>query len=73
VGESRAERSQYQNKKIALGHLVNSNKFKLWLNRKVNEIISGKSIDELVEEAMCPKNLKIEIRNKKGKWEDMKG
>ncbi|MGD9157246.1 MAG: peptide chain release factor-like protein [Desulfobacteraceae bacterium] len=69
VGESRSERSQHQNKKIALKRLVASKKFKLWLNRTVNEITSGKTIDELVEESMCPENLKIEGRDNKGKWE----
>lgn len=68
VGESREERSQHQNKKIAFRRLTNNAKFKLWINRKAQEIIKGKTIEKIVEEQMAPENLKIEIVNEKGQW-----
>lgn len=68
VGESRSERSQHQNKRLAFGRLVKTAKFKLWLARTVHEIITGKTTEERVEEAMSPEKLKVEILNELGKW-----
>ena len=68
VGESRSDRSQYRNKRLALERLTRSNKFKIWMNRMVHELSSGKTIEQRVEEAMLPRNLKIETRDEKGKW-----
>ena len=68
VGLSRDGRSQYQNKKMAFQRLTSSGKFKIWLNRKVNEIDIGKTIEQLVEEDMKPHNLKVEVKDDNGKW-----
>jgi len=68
VGESRSERSQTQNRRLALERLVASNRFKLWLNSKALEIIEGKTLEQKVNEAMAPQNLKIEIRNNQARW-----
>jgi protein subunit release factor A len=67
VGESREQRSQYQNKKIALQRLVKHPKFKIWHSRKCAEIIEGKTIEEIVDEMMDEKNLKVEVKED-GKW-----
>ena len=68
VGESRSDRSQHQNKKLALQRLTESVKFKVWLNRRLYEINTGKTIDEIVEEKMVPENIKVEIKDEKGNW-----
>lgn len=68
VGESQTEKSQHRNKRIALKRLVESKKFKIWLNRKVHEITSGKTIEQRVEEAMMPENIRVEARDENGKW-----
>lgn len=70
VGESRKSRSQHQNKKYAFRHLVDSAKFKVWVNKKVWEVIEKKSIKQKVEEMMNPDNLKVEIKDDLGKWEE---
>ncbi len=67
-GECRNHREQIRNKKEALKRLTNSNKFKLWMNRMVHEVLDGKTIEEKVEEQMIPKNLKVEVKNDKDKW-----
>lgn len=72
VGESRTERSQLLNKKLALQRLANSKKFNVWVSRMVFELDEGKTIEQMVEEAMAEKNLKIEVRNLKGRWEEDK-
>ena len=70
VGESRSFKSQYQNKKEALKRLTDSKKFKIWLNKVVYEITSGKTIEQRVDEAMELNNLKIEGRTSVG-WEEI--
>jgi protein subunit release factor B len=72
VVESREERTQGQNKKIAFRRLVEAPSFKLWVNRRANEIIKGKTIEQEVEEMMSPDKLKIEFRDESGKWVDEK-
>ncbi len=69
VGESREERSQHQNKKIAFKRLVKHPKFKIWHSRRVFEISQGKTIDQIVNETMDEKNLKIETKEE-GKWKE---
>jgi len=68
VGESRTDRSQYRNRKLALERLTRSGKFKVWMNRIAFELSSGKTIEQQVDEAMTPQNLKIEARDETGKW-----
>ncbi len=68
VGESRTDKSQHRNKRLALERLVKSGKFKIWQARKVHELTSGKTIEQRVEDGMAPENLKIETRDKDGKW-----
>jgi len=67
VGESRTHRSQAQNKKEALRRLVKHPKWKVWHNRRVHECLSGETVEQAVQRAMQPKNLKVEVR-KDGKW-----
>lgn len=67
-GESREERYQHQNKKIAFRRLVNSEKFQSWLKIKTAIAIEGfDRVQGAVDEAMQPQNLKIEGRENK-KW-----
>jgi len=67
VGISRNDRSQHRNKKLALERLTKTTKWRLWIQRKANEVIEGKTIEQKVEEDMNPKNLRIEIREN-GQW-----
>jgi len=68
IGESRNERSQYQNKRIAFKRLVKSKKFKIWLNQKSYEIINKINIEKEVKKSMSPENLLVEGKNEKGEW-----
>jgi protein subunit release factor B len=66
VGESRAERSQLQNKKLAFKRLCESKKFKAWLrieSAKRSGLLDD--IERQVESEMG--HIKIEIREN-GKW-----
>jgi protein subunit release factor B len=70
VGESRSERSQHTNKKLAFERLVKSPKFKVWFTRKTNEVLTGKTIEQRVNEMMQLKNIKTEVKNEKGQWQE---
>jgi len=68
VGESRTDKSQHRNRRLALERLVKSGKFKIWQAQKVQELTSGKTIEQRVDESMVPENLKIEARDENG-WQ----
>ncbi len=68
VGESRTDRSQHRNRRLALERLVGSVKFKVWQSRVVHELTSGKTIEQMVNEAMALENIKTEIRDENGRW-----
>jgi peptide chain release factor 1 len=65
TGQSHRERQA--NIKEAFNNLVNNPKFKLWHNRKVNEALTGKRIEDTVKEMMRPENIKVEVKED-GKW-----
>lgn len=71
IGESREERSQHQNKKIAFRRMAESPTFKSWHRRKVREVLTHMTLEQEVEKAMAPENIQIEI-NVGGKWEKVK-
>ena len=61
VGESREERSQFQNRKKAFIRLVESPEFKIWHKMEVSRrIMDEDAIKRKVKEWMQPHNLKIE-------------
>lgn len=65
-------RERQSNLRDAFNSLVNHYKFKLWHSRKVQEINSGITLDQLVDEQMKPENIKIEGKNDKNEWEEIK-
>jgi hypothetical protein len=68
VGESREERSQLQNKKIAFERMANTEEFKKWhkieCSRKLGNLVD---INKMVDEWMNDTNIKIEVKQD-GKW-----
>lgn len=68
VGESREERSQHQNKRIAFDRLIKSPKFRIWHAAKCADLLQGETVEEKVEKMMNPDNLKVEVRDDDGKW-----
>lgn len=65
VGISREERSQLQNKKAAFRRMVDSPKFRIYVNRRL--YFQGEAPEKRVQKDMLPDNLKIEVRQN-GKW-----
>lgn len=64
VGQSHREKQA--NIKEAFNRLTKHPKFKIWHSMMVNKILTGKSIDDIIEEQLVPKNLKIEVRSDSG-------
>ena len=67
IATGQSNRSRQANIREALNGLVKSTKFKLWMTRMVNEVVSGKTIEQRVDEMMTPENLKIEVKES-GRW-----
>jgi protein subunit release factor A len=69
-GEARETRSQAKNKELAFRRMGESKEFKLWVRLKAAELMTGKSIDQRVDEQMARENLKVEVRVD-GKWREV--
>ena len=48
--------------------MAESEKFQKWVRVECARRKSGKTIEQLVEEQMVPKNIKTEVRDESGKW-----
>lgn len=72
VGESREQRSQEQNKRTAWRRMAESKQFRAWIRiqaAKISDKLDGrKPVETIVEESMEEKNLRVEVRDKNGKW-----
>lgn len=66
VAESRDTRDQLKNKQSAFRKMARSEEFQRWARMKAWQMMSGTTVDNQVEEAMDPKNLKIEYRTANG-------
>lgn len=68
VVESRTHRTFDANRKAAFLKLPNHPKFKIWHAKMVNHFLGKPSIEQVVEEMMDPKNLRVEVKDSKGRW-----
>lgn len=62
VGESREERSQLQNKKVAFRKMANHPRFRFWVDQKRRELETGETAEDRVKRMMDPKNIKTESK-----------
>ena len=70
VGESREERSQLQNKRAAFRRMVDSPKFRWWVQLRLREIETGKTLEERVQaELDAPGAVRVEYRDEEGWYE----
>ena len=68
TGESREERSQAQNKKIAFKRLVENKKFQIWLRVEASARLEGhRDLEHKIEAMVKPPHIKIEVF-KDGDW-----
>ena len=66
VGESRSERSQLQNKRLALRRLSQTKKFKTWVKLQSAMVLQGhRDVEDKVDKMLREENLKIEYVGEK--------
>lgn len=73
VGEARDSRDQSTNKTNAFKRCTESKKFKNWHRLKTAFLLQGiqdgeKEIQRRVDEALQPKNLKVEVHDEDERW-----
>lgn len=68
IGESREDRHQINNKRLAFRRLAQHPKMKLWLAAECQRLDTGKTIEQVVDDEMLPCHLKLEVRDAEGKW-----
>lgn len=64
-GESREHRTQLENRRAAFRRMAESPKFKMWVQVEAGQ---KASIDAEVEKMMAPGNIRVEVKDEKGKW-----
>lgn len=69
VGKASDTRSQSHNKQLAFVRMAETKDFQHWARLTAAKMQGQKSIGELVDEAMAPENIKVELR-KDGVWID---
>lgn len=68
VGESREERHQQANRRIALERLSKNKVFLAWCNLHSRELIDNETLEEKVKRMMSPENIKVEILDNNNRW-----
>lgn len=69
VGQSTDERSQYQNKRIALKRMVATSKFQYWVQLQVREIENELSVEDWLEAEMAQTDhFRVEYKDDAGRW-----
>jgi protein subunit release factor B len=71
IGRASDSRSQHDNKQAAFKRLLADPRMKFWLAKKVYEVRAGEAIERTIEKETRPENLKFEIKNAKGQWEEV--
>lgn len=71
IGRAHDSRSQADNKKNAFKRLLETPKMKFWLAVKKFEVLQNETIEEAVERDCADKNLRYEIKNATGQWEEV--
>jgi protein subunit release factor A len=61
-------RSQFKNKQAAFRRMAETRTFKAWHLIETARRGGGKSIEQLVDEAMAPENIRVEGKDDEGKW-----
>jgi protein subunit release factor B len=71
IGRASDTRSQHDNKRAALERLTKTPQFKFWLARKLYEIEQGETLERTIERELTDENLRYEIKNASGQWEQV--
>lgn len=72
VGESREFKSQLQNRRAAFERMAKTKRFQLWIRIEAAKAAGRRSPEEIVDDMMDPRNLKVECRDESG-WRECDG
>ena len=68
VGYSADERDQYRNRVRAFRRMAESKEFQAWAKLTASQLITGKSIEQRVEDEMTPNKIRTEVKDEMGRW-----
>jgi protein subunit release factor B len=68
IGKCSENREQHINKRTAFRKMAESKEFKNWVKLQAAKLEGKPTVEELVEQAMNPKNLKVEVRGPDGSF-----
>jgi len=69
MGRACDTRDQLRNKRLAFERMAKTVKFQNWIRIEANRRLGFPSVEQLVEKAMHPSNLLVEVRNSEGRWQ----
>lgn len=67
-GESREERTQGQNEKIAFRRMAQSPQMRVWIAEQHRNIERGETIEQEVSKMMRDDNIQTEVKDDDGNW-----
>lgn len=70
VGESRSDRSQHVNKKLAFRRMTEDGRFKAWVAQRVAEARDGETLEQRVDRMMTEYDIRIEAFED-GAWSEI--
>ncbi len=71
IGRASDSRSQHDNKVSAFKRLMRDPRMKFWISKKVYEVKQGETLEQSVANETKPENLKFEVKNQSGQWEQV--
>lgn len=71
IGRASDSRSQAENKVAAFRRLLETPRMKFWIAAKCYEVKQGEQLEKTIERDTQPENLKFEIKNALGQWEEV--
>jgi protein subunit release factor B len=69
IGKSTDERSQLQNKRIALKRMASSPRFLYWVSQEVKSMDRGQTAEQIVDDMMSQtEDFRVERKDENGLW-----
>lgn len=68
VGRAVDSRRQSENKRLAWRRMAETVQFRTWANHTAAELSNGESLEQAVDRALEPHNIKTEVKDANGRW-----
>ena len=70
-GEAREQKSQGLNKRAAFRRMAETKEFKLWLKIEASRMAGKPTVEELVDQTLVERNLRVECKDGSGQWVEL--